>query len=233
MKKSDLRSREKEYKKIFFDYSYYDACKYLQKKYGLTNKPYMIINKNGNLSKVKNLGRGREGLFLHHIKEDSVIMLCNIDCNIAYKYPLEFHAPKNLCYCDYFEHMILHWKLTLMYKNKRPLWEVDGKVIGMGIGIGGLVNFLLPEINFMYFKHRILKQKETLPWRQACWKTLEPFFDLYIEFLKEIHKSLKKGDFTTIEPKWEDKMFSYKDSQLVLHHWKELQKIVTKNLKGE
>ena len=107
-------------------YNYDEYCAYLQKKYGMPKKDYGS----------KDIVRTSEGLFIHHIKEDIAISLSHRE--LAKKSPVEYQKKENLCYCDYLEHLWLHF---LIVKFPNPKANKDENQ-----GIGGIVNFIGPEL---------------------------------------------------------------------------------------
>ena len=115
--------------------NYLDLCDFLHKKYGIPNGNYFLTK--SCKSKNKKITRGKEGLFLHHIKENESIMLCNPA--FAIHQPFAYQEGKNLVYCNYLEHLILHYKIVEEYLETMKTHEL--------VGIGGIVNFIVPEIN--------------------------------------------------------------------------------------
>ena len=158
-----------EYNKVK-DLSYSKYCDYLQKKYGIPSKPY--FNKNF----VKNTGitKTGEGLFLHHIKEDTAIMLYNKD--FAKNNPYEFQLPENLVYCDYLEHLLLH---IMICESPNP----DANA-GELVGVGGAKNLLAPELNDIYGGF-IPK----MGWKAKCYDRVKGNFDVYKELIKRFKKN--------------------------------------------
>ena len=57
-------------------------------------------NKNPKCSRTK------EGLYVHHKFEDHAIRLSKKD--FAINHPFEWQLAKNLIYCDFLEHLLLH-----------------------------------------------------------------------------------------------------------------------------
>ena len=55
--------------------SYQQYCKFLQDKYGIPSGPYFLRSKTGKLKKNREITKGDEGLYTHHIKEDTLDML--------------------------------------------------------------------------------------------------------------------------------------------------------------
>lgn len=117
-------------------YTYIEYCDYLQKKYGIGLADYMTKSFNAN-PKCK---RTKEGLVAHHKMENTMIMLSTKE--IAQMFPFEWQQKENIVYCDYLEHLLLHVLIC-----KYP--AVD-KVDIVDVGIGGVVNFIAPELNDLY-----------------------------------------------------------------------------------
>lgn len=116
---------------------YLELCAYLKKKYGIVKGSYFL---NENCKTVNQaIKRTSEGLFIHHIAENKSIELSNT--SFASKSPFEHQLGENLVYCNYFEHMFLHIRIVKEYLK---IDEV--KKTNMAVGIGGLVNFIFPEI---------------------------------------------------------------------------------------
>lgn len=113
------------------DMNYFDYCEYLKEKYGEAKDYYMTKSFN----KKPSITRTKEGLFCHHIMEYYVPKLS--EKGVASHYPYEYQAPENLVYCDYLEHMLLH----IM---------IDEQSEAIGTGIGGLVVFMIPQLNDFY-----------------------------------------------------------------------------------
>ncbi len=84
------------------NYNYRDYCSYLKLKYGSAKMDYYTQKFTYN----PKVTRTEEGLFCHHIYEDTGISLSTK--SIAQKYPFEYQKAENLCYCDYLEHLYLH-----------------------------------------------------------------------------------------------------------------------------
>lgn len=113
------------------DMNYFDYCDYLKEKYGEAKDYYMTKSFN----KKPSITRTKEGLFCHHIIEYYVPKLS--EKGVASHYPYEYQAPENLVYCDYLEHMLLH----IM---------IDEQSEAVCTGIGGLVVFMIPQLNDFY-----------------------------------------------------------------------------------
>lgn len=144
--------------------SYLEYCDYLQKKYGKGLYDYMTksYNKNPKCTRTK------EGLFAHHKMEDHVIMLSTKE--IAMSYPIEWQSKDNIVYCDYLEHILLHVLIC-----KYPAKDAVGAV-----GVGGVVNFFVPELNDFY-SGWVAK----LAWKKNCLNRVANDKQVYLEILKQ------------------------------------------------
>lgn len=153
-----------EYNKIK-DLNYEEYCKYLQNKYGIPKKPYFSEN----LSKCHTITRTREGLFIHHVREDVAIMLSTeIFASIN---PYEYQLPENLVYCDYLEHLFLH---ILISEDviRHPEKKRNEKELP---GVGGVINFIGPELNDIY--SGLVYSQE---WKKTCANKIINDKDVYI-----------------------------------------------------
>lgn len=162
-----------EYEKVK-NLTYLEYCDYLQSKYGIGRADYMtkdfVLNR-------KALRTG-EGLMIHHIYEDHAIQLSVYD--YASENPYEWQLAKNLVYCDYLEHLFLH---ILIVEN--PSKE---KNKNEAVGIGGIINHLVPQLNDLYSGW--IPQKKQ--WRQRCFDRVKESKDVYLVLVKRF-KDLQKG----------------------------------------
>ncbi len=154
----------REYEKVK-DYTYTEYCNYLQEKYGIGLCDYMTKSWNKN-SKVS---RTKDGLYVHHKYEDHAIMLSTKE--FAIKNPYEWQCKENLVYCDLLEHLFLH-QLICEY-------PAENKNSNEQVGIGGIVNFIVPELNDVY-SGWVSKQ----PWQQKCHSKIVNDKDVYLQILK-------------------------------------------------
>ena len=152
-----------EYNKVK-NLTYLDYCDYLQNKYGIGLSDYMTksFNKNSRCTRTK------EGLLAHHKMEDRMIMLSTKE--IARLCPFEWQEKKNIVYCDYLEHLLLH-VLICIY----PSCE---KVDLANVGIGGVINFIVPELNDYYSGWQTNQQ-----WRKVCHDKIKGDKEVYIQIL--------------------------------------------------
>ena len=153
-----------EYERVK-DFTYLEYCDYLQQKYGIGLCNYMSASWKKN-SKVT---RTKDGLYVHHKYEDHAIMLGNPE--YAQKNPYEWQLKENLVYCDLLEHLFLHQLIC-----EHP---ADNKNKNEQVGIGGVVNFIVPELNDVY-SGWVSKQS----WQQKCHNAIIKDKDVYLQLLK-------------------------------------------------
>ena len=153
--------------------TYVDYCDYLQAKYGIGRADYMTRS----FSKNQKVSRTAEGLIAHHKAEDKMIMLSTKA--FAEKCPYDWQKKENIVYCDYLEHLLLHVLICKYPSPDRfPLADV---------GIGGVVNFIVPELNDLY-SGWVTGQ----PWRLNCHKKVIDDKEVYLKILKIFVDYLQK-----------------------------------------
>jgi len=147
--------------------SYLEYCDYLQKKYGMSkyNYFYPSFTKNSKVSRTK------EGLVAHHKYEDHAIMLSTKEYAMAN--PYEWQLAENLVYCDYLEHLLLH---ILICEHPSP--NANAKE---NVGLGGVVNLLVPELNDVYSGWKTEQQ-----WRLNCHEKIINDKDVYLALIKTV-----------------------------------------------
>lgn len=161
-----------EYLKVK-DMTYLEYCDYLQDKYGIGRYDYMTKSWNKN----HKCTRTNEGLIAHHKAEDKMIMLSTKE--IAQKFPFEWQQKENIIYCDYLEHLLLH-VLICIYPNPNKVPIAD-------VGIGGVINFIVPELNDLYSGW-----KTNQVWRQNCHNLVKNDKDVYLVIMQKFIKYEKK-----------------------------------------
>ena len=119
-----------------YNMNYDELVKYLINKYGEVSGNFFCTPemKSAN-TKIK---RSKEGLQVHHIKEDRAIMLSNPA--FAKDFPWSYQEGYNLVYCNLVEHMLLHMIIT------RELTNSKINEYQCVPGIGGVVNYMLPQV---------------------------------------------------------------------------------------
>lgn len=148
------------------NYTYLEYCEYLQNKYGIGLSDYMTKSYNPK-PKCK---RTKEGLLAHHKREDQMIMLSTKE--YAEKCPFEWQLKENIIYCDYLEHLLLH-VLICKYPSNEKIDMFD-------VGIGGVINFIVPELNDLY-SGWITNQS----WRKVCHSVVIQDKNVYLAILKQ------------------------------------------------
>lgn len=148
------------------DFTYEEYCDYLQTKYGIGLADYMTKSYNAN-PKCK---RTKDGLIAHHKKEDTMIMLSTKE--IAMRCPFDWQKRENIVYCDYLEHLLLH-VLICQYPSADKYDIAD-------VGIGGVVNFIAPELNDVYSGWTTSQQ-----WRNNCYEKIINDKAVYFEILRK------------------------------------------------
>lgn len=124
--------RGKGMKKEVFDITVYkEACTLLQAKYGIPPYDYFVKNKNGQYSQ-RNQNNKKDKLEIHHIYEDKLPKLSNIDEAKKYlnTYP-EAQTRENLCYCTLLEHAWLHILIAI---SSSDICEYSNDNVTLGVG---------------------------------------------------------------------------------------------------
>ena len=160
--------------------TYTEYCDYLQKKYGIGLADYMTKS----FYKNKKVSRTSEGLVAHHKAEDKMIQLSTKA--VAQMCLFEWQLKENIVYCDYLEHLLLH-VLICKYPSpeKNPMADV---------GFGGVVNFIVPELNDVY-SGWTSKQA----WQLKCYDKVIDDKNVYLEILRMFI------DYLRVERKCSDK----------------------------
>lgn len=147
-------------------FTYLEYCDYLQAKYGIGRADYMTKSYNPN-PKCK---RTKDGLVAHHKKEDTMVMLATKE--VAQLCPFEWQSKENIVYCDYLEHLLLHVLICKYPANNKPDFVCAG--------IGGVVNFITPELNDLYSGWTTNQA-----WRKNCHNRVLEDKDVYLAILKQ------------------------------------------------
>lgn len=166
-----------EYEKVKY-FTYLEYCDYLQNKYGIGLSDYMTKSGNKN-SKVT---RTKDGLLAHHKFEDHAIMLSTKE--FAMKNPFEWQLAKNIIYCDYLEHLLLHILIC-----EHP---AENQNDNEAVGVGGVINFIVPELNDLYSGWEAGQA-----WRKNCHNLVIDDKNVYLTLLKRFKTSCKDNPFYT------------------------------------
>lgn len=170
-----------EYNKVK-KFSYEEYCNYLQNKYGLINAPYFTKG----WSKNPKCTRTKEGLIAHHKFEDHAALLANPDH--AKKHPYEWQLPENIVFCDYLEHLFLHILICECPSSNKYTNEI--------VGIGGIFEFIIPELNDFYSGWQSKSQRKI-----NCLSLVKNDINVYFELIKRIKDNSK------IYPFYDDTLF--------------------------
>ena len=146
--------------------TYLEYCDYLQDKYGIGLADYMTKS----FSPCKKCKRTKDGLLAHHKMEDHAIMLSTKE--YALLHPFEWQSKENIVYCDYLEHLLLH---VLICKYPAPDKDPRSEV-----GIGGVINFIVPELNDLYSGWETSQE-----WRKNLHNRVINDKDVYLAILKQ------------------------------------------------
>lgn len=156
--------------------TYLEYCDYLQNKYGIGLSDYMTKTWNKN----QKVTRTKEGLMAHHKYEDHAIMLSTKE--YAMQNPFEWQLAKNIVYCDYLEHLFLH---ILICEN-----PAEDKNEGEAVGIGGVINYIVPELNDFYSGWETREA-----WRKNCHNLIKDDKEVYLTLLKRFKTTCKDNPF--------------------------------------
>ena len=174
IEKGEITMDLKEYEKVK-NYTYLEYCDYLQQKYGVGLCDYMKPDWTKNNTKVT---RTKDGLYVHHKYEDHAILLGKPE--FAKNNPYEWQKKENLIYCNLLEHLLLH-QLICEY-------PAENKTIKEKVGNGGIVQFIVPELNDVY-SGWISKKA----WEQNCHRAIINNKDVYLLILKR-YKDFHNND---------------------------------------
>lgn len=151
-----------EYLKVK-DFTYNQYCNYLKEKYGLV--PY----------KYGSTKNKKPGLFIHHIGENEVAALSNIDVRKTTN--SKYQEPDMLVYCDYLEHILLHimiGKETAAVKN---------------LGLDGPQRFIIPAVR-NYFNFGIKHPT----WNDAYYDLIKDDKDVYEKLFADYNTLIEHID---------------------------------------
>lgn len=147
---------------------YDDYVKYLLQKYGIVQGNYFLTP--SCKSRNMKISRTNEGLNIHHIDEDKIILLSKK--TIAQHYPFEHQLADRLVYANLLEHLLLHIKIA----EEAVSTEIP-------VGIGGIA-FILRDIND-YFG----SSEEPSGWRLNVFNAIRNQYNDYLVVLDYIYSS--------------------------------------------
>ena len=137
------------------NYSYDEYCNYLENKYGKCTENYFSKS----FSRNPKVSRTKEGLFAHHRMENIACALS--DPETAKYFPYEYQEAKNIIYCDYLEHLLLHILISCI-----PDIDPD-------LGIGG-VDRLISRLDSIYYS-----DDDYPDWEEECINNIIDDEDVY------------------------------------------------------
>lgn len=151
-------SKVNDYVTLLF-MNYDEAIQVLLVKYGPVKDNYFKKKSyerflNGEIKTIQkgNYQRTNEGLVCHHILENEYLNLSDLSFIYDQSVPFEVQKAKNLIYCDYFEHLILHVIIT--------------RETNLHYGYPGYRNYLKPNCNDWFCKGKIPYK---IPWMMNCY----------------------------------------------------------------
>lgn len=151
--------------------SYADLCAYLVKKYGPA--PCDYFPNPACRARRPQIGRGKEGLYCHHIDEDKGGNLNNPPQ--ASKQPFSWQKADRLVYCNILEHLILHIKIAVM-RNKCKIKNVAE--VRRFFTTGGIFE-ICQDINSLF-----INQGGQIEWRKMCYEVIKNNLEDYVLILK-------------------------------------------------
>ena len=160
-----------EYNKIK-DLNYMEYCDYLQEKYGIGRADYMTKGFN----KQPKCSRTKDGLWAHHKFENLYTNLSKKD--FAMDLPLEYQLAKNIVYCDFLEHFLLH---TLIIEDSNY----------KNVGIGGII-FIAPDLNDFYSGFNTSQE-----WKKKSYEIVKNDEDVYLTLVKRFLTNCSKKEKKT------------------------------------
>lgn len=186
-------------KKISEYRDYSELLLELKKKYGIPKYPY-FKNKE-NYTQENRIKRGKEGLYIHHDREDTYPQLSVKNVNIIYSYPFECHNPENLTYANALEHLMLH--ILIAVKNEEDSSDE--------VGIRGIILFMVPQIN-TYLANAYDYKKDWLRKSLSIFDDEENKEEYYkcLEYLiSNYHGSYSKKHHFAARLLWPDQLVDY------------------------
>lgn len=143
-------------------FKYKDYCEYLIVKHGAVQYKY------GSKRNKK------PGLFIHHIKEDTIPSLSHKDMKKLYP---EYQEPEYLCYCDYLEHLLLH---IMIGREADPT---------QNLGLNGPCTYMIPALLNYYRAGRTHPK-----WPIDYYIGLDEAKDIFDEMLTEYNELVSSID---------------------------------------
>lgn len=152
--------------------AYNEYVDYLLEKYGKVQGNYFSTP--ACKTKNKKILRTNEGLNIHHIDENKIIMLGN--SNVASSFPFEYQLANRLVYANLLEHLLLHIKIAEEF-------DKNSKTYGT-VGTGGVI-MVAQQINDYFGK----LPEEPNGWCLNMFNAIRNQYSDYISVLNYIHNS--------------------------------------------
>lgn len=156
--------------------SYLQLCDYLIDKYGIVDGNYFLTETCA--SQNQKIKRKKEGLYIHHIREDQKIML-NVQEH-ALECPFEWQMGANLVYANIFEHLLLHMLISL--ENKLSM--SDNLEI---CGIGGVINYMGPILYARYEEKKHCENDDNPTIEEISFSDYKEIMEEFFEALAELN----------------------------------------------
>lgn len=199
MNKNDTYEKRYNYYKGLLDLTYAQIVQSLIEKYGeVLDEYYREKSYQRYLNEeIKSIARGKysrakEGLYCHHILENTYENISSEYYIAHFKYPHEYHRKENLVYCDLIEHLILHAIITK---------ETNGKY-----GVKGLCTVIKPMVKDWYIGEYNPKKE----WMQVAKKKShlpkEYISKLFIDIDKILNNVEKYQEFEEREKRAEEEI---------------------------
>ncbi|URM52983.1 hypothetical protein [Mycoplasma sp. SG1] len=152
--------------------TYDECCNHFINKYGQPKGDYFLDKE----CRKKNtaITRGKEGLYIHHIDEDKAIQLSQPI--YARLNPFDYQKADRLIYCNLLEHLVLHikiWENPSKFQNKNE-----------AVGVGGVYNFIVPELNDIY--SGISYKNSKAKWKEKVIEVVLPLKEDYFKCIKRL-----------------------------------------------
>lgn len=174
-----------------FHMSYDEYVKNLLEKYGAVPGDYFIDEffrrRNPHIS------RSKEGLLIHHIDEDKIAGLSDMNINkMKAGVTSAYHKADRLVYCHYVEHMILHMKII----EKELTKTANEREWHKPLGICGFVN-IATSINDFFTGARMSDSRLQFDISIAYWKSFSgSWTTLFVQAIKYfVEKIETREDF--------------------------------------
>lgn len=160
--------------------SYSELCQYLISKYGNVNGSYFIDSNYDTVNTA--IKRPADGLYIHHIDENKYIQLTSPEYIRLQQAPFECQEKEHLVYCNWLEHIVLHYKIFTEYNNRpdKPIITINDETSPVILGLGGIVNYMVPQINDYYLFGT--NKEKYIRWDKAVYDNLVKRLEETLDF---------------------------------------------------